>query len=69
LAILDYLLERKELDLEDYNVLISQIKVEGGLEKLIADCGGLKTPGYYERKFPRKIKILEKDQSKNENLD
>ena len=68
-AILDYLLKRKELDPSDYNMLISQIKEEGGLEKLIADCGGLKTPGYYERKFPRKIKILENDQSKNENLD
>ena len=69
LAILDYLLERNEVDLQDYNVLISQIEKEGGLEKLIADCGGLKTPGYYERKFPRKISILERDESKNENLD
>jgi hypothetical protein len=69
LAILDYLLKRKELDLSEYNMLISQIKEEGGLEKLIADCGGLKIPGYYERKFPRKIQILENDQSKNENLD
>lgn len=69
LSILDYLLKRKELDLQDYKVLISQIKEEGGLEKLIADCGGLKTAGYYERKFPRKINVLENNNSKNENLD
>jgi hypothetical protein len=69
IAILDYLLERKELELQEYNVLISQIKEEGGLQRLISNCGGFKTPGYYERKFPRKIKILQNDQRKTENLD
>jgi hypothetical protein len=69
LKILDYLLERKELDFQDYNMLKNQINEEGGLEKLISDCGGLKTPGYYERKFPRKINILENDQSKTKNID
>ena len=69
LAILDFLLKRKELDLQDYNALVSQINEEGGLEKLIAECGGLKTAGYYERKFLRKINILENNKSKNENLD
>jgi len=69
LAIIDYLLERNELDIQDYNFLKSRINEEGGLDKLIAECGGLKTPGYYERKFPRKLKLLNSDLSKNENLD
>ncbi len=66
LEILDYLIERNELTVQDYNALKNRIKEEGGLEKLITECGGLKTPGYYERKFPRKINILN---NKNENLD
>lgn len=69
LAIIDYLLDRKELAIQDYNLLKSRITEEAGLENLIAECGGLKTPGYYERKFPRKLKILSRDRSKNENLD
>jgi len=69
LEILDYLLERNELNIQDYNALKNRIKEEGGLEKIVAECGGLKAPGYYERKFPRKINILNTDQSKNENLD
>jgi len=66
LEILDYLLERNELEIQDYNALKNRITEEGGLEKLITKCGGLKTPEYYERKFPREIKILD---DKNENLD
>ena len=66
LEILDYLLERNELEIQEYNALKNRITEEGGLEKLIIKCGGLKTPGYYERKFPREIKILD---DKNENLD
>ena len=69
IAILDYLLKKNELNLQDYNALKNRIKVEGGLEKLIKDCGGLKTPGYYERKFPRKKNITNKNYSKDENLD
>jgi len=52
-AILDYLLERKELTLQEYNVLKNRIKEEGGLQKLLDECGGLKTPGYFERKYQR----------------
>jgi hypothetical protein len=52
-AILDYLLERKELTLQEYNVLKNRIKEEGGLQKLLNECGGLKTPGYFERKYHR----------------
>lgn len=61
LEILDYLLERNELNIQDYNVLKNRIKKKGGLEKIIAECGGLKKPGYYERKFSRKINILNND--------
>jgi len=69
LAILDYLLKRNELSLQDYSALKDKIQEEDGLEKLISECGGLKTPGYYERKFQRKINITNNDQSENENLD
>ncbi|MHA1460097.1 MAG: DUF2095 family protein [Promethearchaeota archaeon] len=69
LEILDYLLERNELNIQDYNALKNKLEEEGGLEKIVAECGGLKKPGYYERKFQRKINILNADQSKNENLD
>ena len=69
LKILDYLLKRNELNIQDYNALKNRIKEEGGLEKIIDEFGGLKKLGYYERKFPRKINILNMDQSKNENLD
>ena len=69
LKILDYLLKRNVLKIQDYNALKNRIKEEGGLEKIIDEFGGLKKLGYYERKFPRKINILNMDQSKNENLD
>jgi hypothetical protein len=69
LEILDYLLERKELSAQDYSKLKNQIQKEGGFKKLITECGGLKTPGYYERKFPRKLKTLNPDQNENTNLD
>jgi hypothetical protein len=69
LEILDYLLERNELNIQDYYALKNRIEEEGGLEKIVAECGGLKKPGYYERKFQRKINRLNTDQSKNENLD
>lgn len=61
LEILDYLLEKNELNIQDYNVLKNRIKKKGGLEKILAECGGLKKPGYYERKFSRKINILNND--------
>jgi len=69
LEILDYLLRRDKLNVQEYNTLKNRMKEEGGLEKFIAECGGLKTPGYYERKFSRKINLLNIDQSKKENLD
>jgi hypothetical protein len=68
-AILDYLLERKELTLQEHNILKIRIKEEGGLEKLINECGGLKTPGYFERKYHRAKNLTNNNLNKNKNLD
>ncbi len=68
-AILDYLLERKELTLQKYNVLKNRIKEEGGLQKLINECGGLKTPGYFERKYHRAKNLTNNNLNKSKNLD
>jgi len=54
LKILDFLLEQKKLSSIDYHRLKDRIKEEGGLKELILEYGGLKTSGYYERKYPRK---------------
>ncbi|MHA1488611.1 MAG: DUF2095 family protein [Promethearchaeota archaeon] len=53
--ILDYLLKRKELTLQDYNSYKKQIMQDGGLKKLIEESGGFKRIGYYERKFRSKL--------------
>jgi len=68
-VILDYLLERKELTLQEYNLLKNRIKEEGGLQKLIIECGGLKTPGYFERKYHRAKNLTNNDLNKSKNLD
>jgi len=68
-TILDYLLERKELTLQEYNVLKNRIKEEGGLQKLINECGGFKTPGYFERKYHRAKNLTNNDLNKSKNLD
>jgi len=52
--ILDYLLKREELTLEEYNLYKKQIMKEGGLKKLIEESGGPKLPGYYIKKFYKK---------------
>ncbi len=69
IAILDYLLERKELTLQEYNVFKNRINEEGGLQKLINECGGLKTPGYFERKHHRTKILTNNDLNKSKNLD
>lgn len=51
LKILDYLLKRKEISTKKYESLKEEICQENGLLKLINRHGGLKRPGYYERKF------------------
>ncbi len=58
--ILDYCLKRKELTLEEYNKYKNQISLKGGLKKIIDECGGLKHPGYYERKYYKKDFNLQK---------
>jgi hypothetical protein len=68
-AILDYLLERKELTLQEYNVLKKRIKEEGGLQKLINEYGGIKTPGYFERKYHRAKNLTDNDLNKSKKLD
>jgi len=68
-VILDYLLERKELTLQEYNLLKIRIKEEGGLQKLINEYGGLKTPGYFERKYHRAKNLTNNDLNKSKNLD
>jgi len=64
-TILDYLLERKELTIQEYDVLKNRIKEEGGLQKLINECGGLKTPGYFERKYYRAKNLTNNDLNKS----
>jgi len=59
LKILDFLLEQKELSSQDYHRIKNRIKQEGGLEELLLEYGGLKTPGYYERKFQRKKNLTD----------
>lgn len=59
LKILDFLLEQRELSPIDYHRIKTRIKEEGGLKELHLKFGGLKTPGYYERKFPRKKNLTE----------
>ena len=59
LKILDFLLEQKELNSLDYHKIKKRIKKEGGLEELLLEYGGLKTPGYYERKFHRKKNLTD----------
>jgi hypothetical protein len=51
ISIINYLKSRKELSNDLYEKLLKVINQEGGLQKLIQDCGGLKKPGYYVDKF------------------
>ena len=52
--ILEYLMARKEIPLEDYTKYKKIISQEGGLKQLINEHGGLKRPGYYMRKYYKK---------------
>ena len=52
--ILDYLLKRSKLSLEEYNMYKKQIMKEGGLKELIEKSGGPKSPGYYIKKYYKK---------------
>lgn len=61
MSILDFLLQRKEISLKDYNLLKNQIKTDDGLKKLIEKFGGFKKPGYYEREYRSDIKGITKN--------
>ncbi len=52
--ILDYLMERNEITQQDYIRYENIISQEGGLKQIIDECGGLKRPGYYMRKYYKK---------------
>ena len=56
---LDFLLKQNELNPLDYHRIKNRIKKEGGLKELLLEYGGLKTPGYYERKFHRKKNLTD----------
>jgi hypothetical protein len=47
ISIIDYLKSRNELSSNLYEKLMKIVSQEGGLQKLIQDCGGIKKPGYY----------------------
>ena len=66
IEILDYLMNRNEINEEDYKSYKNIILQEGGLEQLINESGGLKQPGYYIRKYYKKDM---KNQKLNSNKD
>ncbi len=53
-AILEYLLNRKELSIELYNLIKTELSQEDGLSNLINKIGGYKEPGYYQKKYYKK---------------
>ena len=59
IKILDFLLEQKKLSSVEYHRLKNRVKEEGGLKELILEYGGLKTPGYYEKKFRMKKNLTD----------
>ncbi|MFX0070584.1 MAG: DUF2095 family protein [Candidatus Hermodarchaeota archaeon] len=65
IEILDYLLKRKEITSEEHKEYKKKILQKGGLKKLIDESGGLKRPGYYERKYYKKEFEHQKFKSKN----
>ena len=54
LEIIEFLFQKKEITQEEYDNLHGKILQEGGLKKLIEECGGFKKEGYYERKYYKK---------------
>ncbi len=54
LEILDYLLKKKELTVNEYEEYKRKISQKGGLKKLIEESGGFKKPGYYVEKYYKK---------------
>jgi hypothetical protein len=50
-AILEYLLKRKEISNELYNLIKTELSQDDGLSNLINKIGGYKEPGYYQKKY------------------
>ncbi len=57
IEILDYLLKRNELKVEEYNLYKEKIMKKEGLKKLINESGGFKRQGYYFRKYYKEKKL------------
>ncbi len=55
--ILKFLLTRNEITKEEYDTYKAQISKENGLKELVNSYGGLKKPGYYERKYYKSTKL------------
>ncbi|MHA1913536.1 MAG: DUF2095 family protein [Promethearchaeota archaeon] len=62
IAILDFLLKRREISNADYFTINEEISEEGGLDRFIKKHGGYKPPGYYEHKYRNSVK-----QRRNQN--
>ena len=54
LGILEYLLQRKEITDDLYNLIKTHLSQEDGLNRLINKIGGYKQPGYYQKKYYKK---------------
>ena len=50
IEIIDFLLKRNEITLEEFHILKDQIKIQG-----LSSFGSPKKKGYYERKYKRNI--------------
>ena len=62
--ILDYLLKRKELKLNEYKEFKNKLSQKDGLKNLIEESGGFKKPGYYVEKYYKKELNLKKPKNK-----
>ncbi|MFW9951585.1 MAG: DUF2095 family protein [Candidatus Thorarchaeota archaeon] len=64
--VLDYLLARKEISEQDHIFIVTKIHQKDGLKKLIEECGGYKTPGYYLKKYYNNVKIINDENTNND---
>jgi hypothetical protein len=66
LNILNYLLNRKEISENDHSLIMNKINEKDGLKRLIQQCGGYKTPGYYLKKYYNDERIINDYNSNND---
>ncbi len=62
--ILDYLLKKKELKVNEYEDFKNKISQKDGLKNLIEESGGFKKPGYYVEKYYKKELNTKKPKNK-----